>query len=344
MGTTKTAISTAATGLAALLLATACSGGSDDDADGPRDEKAKPRPVISEAQARKVLESYVEANNAANAELDRKALGEVEGGALFQQSQAQYRQFPTYEKKYQKLYKKPFRYLADKAEYYIPADGDWYMVDAPVEGPGYDEGDRSLLVFERAGGDTWKNVASVGIQGRVPEVARGAGGLPTVLAADAEVGTTELGGLDDAVNDLYVSGGKKDGKLLADSEVRKNMVKDHTTRRDWIRPEHDGYFETEFESLNRKWDDAYEPAFPDIYALRTADGGALTVFNSYDARVDFATRPGFHIVPGDATKLYVTEEEPMGVREYYAVQNAAHVPGDGKVKQLGGEVEMIGAS
>ncbi|AKH86072.1 hypothetical protein AA958_31975 [Streptomyces sp. CNQ-509] len=344
MGTKKTAVSTAAAGLTALLLATGCSGGSDDDGGGAGDEKAQPRPVISEGQARKVLERYVETNNAANAALDRKALGEVEGGALYQQSQAQYRQFPTYEKKYQALYKKPFRYRADEAQYYIPARGDWYMVDAPVEGPGYDEGDRSLLVFERAGGGTWKNVASVGIQGRIPEVARGDGGLPTVLPAGTEVGTTALDGLDDAVNDLYVSGGKKDGKLLADSEVRKNMVKDHATRRDWIRPEHDGYFETEFESENHKWDDAYKPAFPDVYALRTADGGALTVFNSYDARVDFATRPGFHVIPGDATSLYVKEKEPLGVREYYAVQNAAHVPEEGKVEQLGGEVEMIGAS
>lgn len=343
MATTKTAISTAATGLAALLLATACSGGSDDDADDPGDEAAKPSPVISEARARTVLENYVEGNNAANAELDPETLGEVEGGALYQQSQAQYRHFPTYEKKYQKLYKKPFRYLADKAEYYIPADGDWYMVDAPVDGSGYDEGDRSLLVFERAG-DTWKNVASVGIQGRLPEVARGRGGLPTALPADAEVGTTALDGLDDAVNDLYASGGKKDGKLLADSKVRKNMVEDYTTRRDWIRPEHDSYFETEFESENRKWDEAYKPAFPDVYALRTADGGALTVFNSYDARVDFATRPGFHVIPGDVAELYVKEKEPLGIREYYAVQNAAYVPDGGKVEQLGGEVEMIGAS
>ncbi|MFW6690807.1 hypothetical protein [Streptomyces sp. MAR4 CNX-425] len=343
MGTTKTAISAAASGLVALLLATACSGGSDDDADDRGDDAAGPRPVISESRARTVLENYVEANNAANAALDRETLGEVEGGALFQQSRAQYRQYPTFEKKYQKLYKKPFRYLADKAEYHIPARGDWYMVDAPVAGPGFDEGDRSLLVFERAG-DTWKNVASVGIQGRLPEVARGEGGLPTVLPAGAEVGTTALDGLDDAVNDLYISGGKKDGRILADSEVRKNMVKDYTTRRDWIRPEHDGFFETEFESENRKWDDAYKPAFPDVYALRTADGGALAVFNSYDARVDFATRPGFHIIPGDATRLYVKEKEPLGVREYYAVQNAAHVPAEGKVQQLGGEVEMIGAS
>ncbi|WBB61403.1 hypothetical protein O7599_02255 [Streptomyces sp. WMMC500] len=343
MGTKKTAISTAAAGLAALLLATACSGGSEDDTGGSGDEKARPRPLLSEARARAVLENYVETNNAANADLDGEALGEVEGGALYQQSRAQYRQFPTYEKKYQKLYRKPFRYRADEAAFHIPARGDWYMVDAPVEGPGYDEGDRSLLVFERTGG-TWKNVASVGIQGRVPEVARGDGGLPTALPADAEVGTTALDGLDDAVNDLYVSGGKKDGRLLADSEVRANMVKDHATRRDWIRPEHDGSFETEFESVNPKWDEAYEPAFPEVYALRTADGGALAVFNSYDARVDFATRPGFHIVPGDATRLYVKEKEPLGVREYYAVQNAAHVPDDGKVEQLGGEVEMIGAS
>ncbi|GAA2139401.1 hypothetical protein [Streptomyces synnematoformans] len=343
MGTTKSAVSTAAAGLAALVLTAACSGGSDDDAGDAGDGAAGPRPVLSEARARTVLENYVEANNAANAELDHGALGKVEGGALFQQSRAQYRQFPTYEKKYQKRYKKPFRYLADRANYHIPARGDWYMVDAPVAGPGYHEGDRSLLVFQRAGG-TWKNVASVGIQGRVPEVAHGDAGLPTVLPADARVGSTALDGLDDAVNDLYVSGGRKEGRLLAESEVRRNMVKDHTTRRDWIKPEHDGYFETEFETENRKWDEAYEPAFPDVFALRTADGGALAVFNSYDARVDFATRPGFHVIPGDATRLYVEEEEPPGVREYYAVQNAAYVPADGKVEQLGGEVEMIGAS
>jgi hypothetical protein len=344
MSTTRTVISTAAAGLAALLLATACSGGSDDDTGDAGEKTAKSRPVISEAQARKVLQHYVETNNAANAELDREALGEIEGGALLQQSQAQYRHYPTYETKDQKRYKKPFHYLADEAEYYIPARGDWYMVNAPVEGPGFDKGDRRLLVFERADGDTWKNVATVGIQGRLPEVARGEGGLPTVVPADAEVGTTALDGLDDAVNDLFITGGKKDGKLLADSEVRKDMVEDHTTRRDWIRPEHDGYFETEFESENRKWDESYKPAFPDVYALRTADGGALTVFNSYDARVDFATRPGFHIIPGDAAKLYVKEKEPLGVREYYAVQNAAHVPDSGKVKQLGSDGEMIGAS
>ncbi|OPC76625.1 hypothetical protein B4N89_44855 [Embleya scabrispora] len=70
------------------------SGGGRDSASAPSASTVVPAPdppVISEAEARKVLEHYDTENNAANAALDGDRLAGVEGGELLEGSLAAYR-------------------------------------------------------------------------------------------------------------------------------------------------------------------------------------------------------------------------------------------------------------
>lgn len=331
-------MSAAAAVLAALAVLTACGpvGG------GPAAGGA--RTVLSESRAREILERYVEANDRAGRNGSPEALAAVEGGAHFEQSTAEFRHLTALDGRDRRRLREPFRYVASETEFFIPARGDWYMAYAPVEGGGVRRGPTyALLVFERTADTAWKLVAAVRVDGELPEPARGENGLPVRLPDDARVGDVELDDLDEAVSDLYVSGGRGDGGILADSRVKRHMIEDYRARRDWIEPEHADAFDSEFETVNGEWEDAYRPAFPDAYTLRTADGGALTVFTSYNSRVDVAVRPDHYIIPGDIPGLYVRDERPPGVREYYSVQNLVHVPARGKPRQLGGERQLIGA-
>lgn len=348
-------IATISAGLAAAtcLLAAGCGGndgGGSGGSDGGGKDKAsasssaspgKPAgPIVSAAEAGTILDTYEKVNNAANVTQDGAKLGTVEGGALYQQSLAQYKQFPTYSAKVKADYRKPFTYV--DRHFHIPAGGSWFMVDAGVSGGNFDKGERQLIVFQQQAGGHWKMVLADDFTGTAPAVATSASGAATVVDPGATVAGTKLSGLGAAANDLRVSGGKKAGAVLADSAVRRNAVKEYTTRND-----HWGKYRTclrtDFEDAGAKWDSAYT-TYPQTYALRTADGGALVASTSYFVKLEFSTRPEqCTVVPGGDTTVYLHGDQP-GVRSRFASLNAVSVPAAGKPVQLGGDVQLIGAS
>jgi hypothetical protein len=344
-------IVTIAVGLAATgLLAAGCGGG--DGGDKPaasssastaagKDAKdgRTAAPIVTEARAGAVLDGYEKVNNAANVTQDGAKLGTVEGGALYQQSLAQYKQFPKYSAKVQAAYRKPFTYVDRR--FHIPDTGSWFMVDAEVSGGNFDKGDRQLMVFRQQTGGHWKMVLADNFTGAAPAVAKAADGAAVVVAPDAAVGGTKLSALGSAVNDLRVSGGKKAGAALADSAARRDAVKEYTTRND-----HWGAYKTclrtDFEDAGTKWDSAYI-TYPDTYAVKTADGGALVASTSYYVKLEFSTRPETcSVVPGGDTTAYLHGDQ-NGVRSRYASLNAISVPATGRPVQLGGDVQLIGA-
>lgn len=347
-------IVTIAVGLAATgLLAAGCGGGDGRDkpaasssASSPAGGKGKDAkdaaaaaPIVTPAQAGAILDTYEKVNNAANATQDGPKLGTVEGGALYQQSLAQYKQFPAYSAKVQAAYRKPFTYVDRK--FHIPATGSWFMVDAAVSGGNFGKGDRQLMVFRQQAGGHWKMVVADNFTGAAPAVATSAAGAAAVVAPDATVAGTRLSSLGAAADDLRVSGGKKAGAVLADSAVRRGAVKEYTTRNDhWGR--YRTCLRTDFEEAGAKWDSAYT-RYPDTYALRTADGGALVASTSYFVKLEFSTRPETcSVVPGGETTAYLHGDQP-GIRSRYASLNAVSVPAAGKPVQLGGDTQLIGA-
>ncbi|SHK69713.1 hypothetical protein [Actinacidiphila paucisporea] len=335
-------IVTIAVGLAtAGLLAAGCGGkdGGGDGGDKPAassttEKTAAAAPIITPAAAAAVLDSYEKVNNTANKTRDKALLGTVEGGALYQEDSAVYKQYPKLSAMAKKGYFEPFTY--SRRQFFIPTTGSWFMATAHT-------GDTlQLLVFRQQSGGRWKMVVANDYKGTLPALAKGPDGAPVVVAPDATVGATKLSALGAAVSDLRASGGKKAGAALADSEVKRAAVKAYTTRNDhWGR--YKKCLRTDYEAAGTKWDTPYTK-FPDTYALKTADGGALVASTSYFVMLDFSTRPDLcTMTPGGDTSAYVTGVQ-TGVRSRYLSMNVVSVPAAGKPVQLGGDTFLIGAS
>jgi len=315
-------IVTIAVGLTAAGLLAGCggSGGGDkpsvfsssaksgDSKNGDSKSDKAAAPIITAAQAAKVLDAYQTVNNAANKTQDGAKLGAVEDGALFQQSSAQYKQFPEFTAKTKAAYTQPFLYGG--RQFYIPATGSWFMVSASPAGGNYPKDEHQLIVFKRQSGGNWKMVVADNYTGTLPALAKGPDGAPAAAASD--------------------------------TAVRRATVKEYTTRNDdWGK--YKGCLRTDYEDAGTKWDSAYIK-YPDTYALKTADGGALVAGTSYYVELDFSTRPDqCSVVPGGTTTAYLHGDQ-TGVRNRYASLNVISVPAAGKPAQLGGDVQLIGAS
>ncbi|WP_327288980.1 hypothetical protein [Streptomyces sp. NBC_01198] len=338
-------IVTIAVGLAATGLLTAGCGGGDGGKDKPdassssapgKDGKGSgaAAPIITPAQAAAVLDTYEKTNNAANKTRDLAELGTIEAGALLQVDSAVYKQYPKLSAKQRQNYFPAFTYT--QRHFYIPTTGSWFMAS------GYTGETFNLMVFQQQTGGHWKMVVANSYQGALPALAKGPDGAPVIVAPDATVGGTKLSALGAAVNDLRVTGGAKAGAALADSAVRRDAVKKYTTRNDdWGR--YKNCLRTDYEAAGTKWDSAYLK-YPDTYALKTADGGALVASTSYFVELDFSTRPETcSVVPDGITQTYLHGDQ-HGIRSRYASQNVVSVPAAGKPVQLGGTAYLIGAS
>lgn len=344
-------ILTAAVGLTTAGLLAGCGGGGgggggDDkpaassSATSAKQTQKAAAPIISLAAATALLNTYETVNNAANKTQDAAKLGTVEAGALFQESSAQYKQFPRTTAEERAEYVKPFTYT--DRHFYIPTSGSWFMVSAALTGDSFDKGFRQLIVFAKQADGHWKMVLVNNHLGPLPALAKGPDGAPVVVAPDATVGGTKLSGLDTAANDLLVTGGKKTGAALADNAVRRAAVKQNASRNDdWGK--YKGCLRTDYEDAGAKWDKSYM-TYPGRYALKTADGGALVATTSYYVMLDFSTRPDqCSVVPEGATTAYLHGDQP-GIRSRYAGLDLFSVTGAGKAALLGGDAQLIGAS
>jgi hypothetical protein len=78
--------------------------------------------------------------------------------------------------------------------------------------------------------------------------------------------------------------------------------------------------------------------------MRTADQTSDTDTSRQVGKLDFSLRPDTcTVVPGGSTTVYL-EGDQTGVRSRYAGLNVVSVPAAGRPVQLGGDVQLIGAS
>lgn len=342
---------TTAVGLvAAGLLLAGCGGGGGGTTDGPTTGAhagggkdgdtsggsggsggAGAKTVVTVAQANALLDRYTTVNNDANANLDPVKLATIEGGALLQVDREGYRQYPTFSAD-QKSNLDPFSYSERK--FYIPAGGDWFMASA------FTRHIHQLIVFRKTAAG-WRMVAANGYQGTLPKVATNADGAVTVVPSGATVNGTKLSALGGAVTDLRVTGGTKAGKALAESAVRRDAVKEYTNRNAHWTDKTCAY--TRYEAPDAKDDSTYTK-FPDTYAVRTADGGALIVSTSYYAQQDTATHPkSCSIFADGGTSAYVSGDK-AAIRSRYASLDVFSLPAAGRPVQLGEVTFLIGAT
>ncbi|MGW2824481.1 hypothetical protein ACWC24_26305 [Streptomyces sp. NPDC001443] len=253
----------------------ACSG-SDGAADSSGDKDGGDTGgVIALADAKAVLRTYTEVNNAANTTQDGEKTATVESGALLSQSKAAFHQYPAWTKKEQTKSETPFSYPVEGARFYIPPKGaaDFFLVDTRITGEGIAEDHRRLVAFKQVvddkakTGKAWKAVAVGEITDALPAVAEDGDGFATPVATADKVGSVKAGDLVALSQDFYVTGGRKAAATFAETDSVKAWKKAYTNRASFD----DHCVEGEYEAEAGGADTAY--------GVRTKDGGALVLYD-----------------------------------------------------------------
>lgn len=293
----------AAVGLTAALTLAACASGAPASDRVPASHSssatASPSParkgVVTLSEANKILDRYQAVNNRANATRDAKLLATVEAGQLYARSKAEFEQFGTLSEKEQKEYGKPFTFT-DRT-FYLPPGGDWFAAQATTTGKNH-----TVMVFEKspATGNTWKKVVSLFPAKALPPVQTTDGVARTAPAADT-VGALEPDGVPAAVEDLFATGGTKQGAALSRaSENAKSILTTYKERG---------------KSLGPQAKVSFFPASPvhkKVYTLRTRDG-VLAIVPLAHNEESLVLRPGLQITPGKVGSVYDKSPRPVTV-------------------------------
>lgn len=306
---------------AASVLAAGCGHGKDN---GPPRTSPSTTPVakaLTETQARAVLTRYVRVNNEANDKVSDTLLRSNETGPMLEVDLAGNKRIRAKQEK--KI--KPFYY--HKPQFFLPngVSPAWFGVLAST-GDGTE-----FLVFVDTGGGTYK--AAVGpwlAKGqKVPSIARAADGTATAVTTGPAltVGTRYAKYLTAAAAGERVPGGFGSGPLTT------------PIGRNWAR------------SVSRtngghRWRGGVEwTARPQpVYALKTADGGALVIHTAIQSETYRAVQPNVWFRP-DSSFF------GLGPERYYQRfsgdrlwEVATYVPPRGRASVLADAVHTISAT
>jgi hypothetical protein len=240
-----------------------------------RSAKAAGR-ALTEAQARAILDRYLMVNNQANAKVSDVLLRSIETGPFLEADLATNKRIRA------KREKKISAFTYRNPQFFIPhgVSPAWFGVLA--QSSDSDDGSE-FLVFADVGGGTYKATAGNWIAKgqKLPAIARGADGSATAVTTGPalSVGTKIASYLTAVANGGRVPGGLNPEPLIG----------------------HDGrYWAKAMKRNNRpggqdriRWQARAKP----VYALKTADGGAL-VLNAGTAIEDYKlTRPDIELDP-----------------------------------------------
>lgn len=293
----------AAIGLTAALSLAACASGTPTSDRVPASHQPTataspspaPRSVVTLSEANKILNTYQDVNNRANATRDAKLLATVEAGQLYARSKAEFEQFETLSEKEQKDYGKPFAFT-DRI-FHLPAGGDWFAAEATTTGKNH-----TVMVFEKspATDNSWKKVVSLFPAKALPPVQTTDGVARTAPAA-ATVGALAPDGVPAAVEDLFATGGTKQGALLArTNENVKSILKTYKERGKSLGPQAKvSFFPT-------------APLHENVYTLRT-DDGVLAIAPLAHNEESLVLQPGLQITPGKVGSVYDKSPRPLTV-------------------------------
>lgn len=281
-----------ATGVTTAITLTAC-GGPAANARSIPSASPTPKGVVDQKAASAILDTYQKVNNRANKTRNEKLLATVESGQVNEQSQADYKQWKTWSKKDQEFYGSDFVYVNRK--YYIPAAGtaSWFAVMARSS---TDSKDDALLIFDKVDG-AYKLVAGLyEDEMPIPKIATDRYGLATAASVSVKVGALAPNQLADSYEDLFETGGSKEGKYLASTKTAKDAIETYQER--------DNGTEAKW-STKRFF--AAEPAHKTVYALKLADGGTLAVFptaHTQETMLKPQYMSSFRVNPNKAESVY----------------------------------------
>ncbi|MGH4029704.1 hypothetical protein ACQB60_12285 [Actinomycetota bacterium Odt1-20B] len=322
-------------GTALSLALTGCSSDSGDGgtsgADGkPAADKA-PKGVVTEAEAKKIVDNYVKVNNQANAKADAGLLSTVEGDGLFEQSKAVYKTDKKSSAKRKAEAKKPFFYV--DRDYLIPSRASgatWFalhMRQANAKGKvTSDAGAQGTLVFDRENGGPWKAVWSGWTykkDPKTPAFTKDAGGFVEPVTDTAKkTGVLAPDQMDDALVSMYDSNSKLGDKVGA-SQTTKWMTKFPLDQNKMLNPGGSAEYKAG-KNKNTK-----------VYALKTKDGGTVTFFNAVVHEYMHATDPNARITPSEQMAVFIgSKKDELTFVNNYLHQAEAFIPAKGTVDMV----------
>jgi hypothetical protein len=333
----------AAAALAAAASLTGCSG-----TDGTTERTgaaSAEKPLLTKAEANRAVNAYQEDNNRANAKRSASLMARAEGGAVLAMDQAYFTQIPALDKNDVKDNLAPFVYV--NRTFYIPpasSHADWFLVR--TQGAQLTHGkpgklwakDIRFLVFQRSA-DGWRMVVARDFEGselsKVPRIALDKAGLMKVADPERRIGETAPSQLPDLVTDLWVTGGSD--TPLADTSARRIGRSWYTERADNL----DGHAWVDFKKAT--------PHPGDVFAAKTADGGALVLSDSAVDETFLAKDLQSYINLGDSDKPLVKgnpDTHMYKVVRHYVQTELAIISADGKpaVHSIGTQVTKVDAT
>ncbi|MEU7576699.1 hypothetical protein AB0B50_03750 [Streptomyces sp. NPDC041068] len=339
--TIRTTLLMAAGTTVLALTAGACSSGSGDDSKsgdgkGTSADRA-PKGVVTQAEAKKIVDNYVKVNNRANAKRDSDILSAVEGGGLLETSANTYKQDKLQSAKDRAEGRKPFSYV--NREFVIPSAKSgvtWFVMRADTKDHNgtSPKTSRATVVFDKQD-DEWKAVWSgwtTKKDPKTPALTKDADGFAVPVGDTAKrQGVLAPDQMDDALVALY-SGDEKLGAKVGASETAKWMTQFPLEQNKMLTPGGKATYE------------AGETDHKKVYALKTEEGGTLTFFNADVQEYMRTTDPAARITPSPQIAFLVgSKKGEMVFLLDYLHQGSAYIPAKGKVSMVTDSWDMIKA-
>lgn len=246
-------------------------------AHGNGGDPLSPRPAVPVSAVSGILEGYVQVNNAANAGRDIKLLRTNERGSSLAIDSAIYAADRVLDPK-DKTKAEPFSYRPES--HFVPRMTGyprWFAIQARAS---YPDANSSLVVFVQPhAGQRWLQsaVIDLGAGTTVPALARDDHGHVIAVASTDEAGLLAAPAMVAAAQSDYLNTGKRpeSGVRFGSDAWTTELVQAAKTDAKKL----------PFARVTNR----YEPADEQIYALRTADGGAVVVHvmkRSFDAELE----------------------------------------------------------
>ncbi|MEU0287479.1 hypothetical protein [Streptomyces sp. NPDC006147] len=311
-----------AAGITTALTLTACGPDSTTAAEDPNPTTSStPQGLLSEAAAKKIVDTFQSVNNRANAVRDAKLLGTVEAGQVYERNAADYKLFKTWPAKEQKTYTKAFTY--EDREYLIPPASSgvsWFAVTSrSSDDPKGNR--RSLTVFDKVG-NTYKMVMSLWTDTKsIPKIDTDKHGFVSPVDPAKKVGALAPNEIAAVYEDFFETGGKTASQKLAPTPTTKTSVQIYKDRNDG---DAGTWSTTQFF--------AADPAHPKVYALRLEDGGVLAIVpmaHTEEQMLKPAYMGSFLITPSTREAVFDSTRRTVITNEYQG-QGIVELPRTGK--------------
>ena len=312
---------------AAVLGALVAGCGGDTGGDGGNAPAAPNGPAkaeaVTEAQAKAIFARYEKTNNKANAQVSDELLRSNETGPMLEADLVGNKRIRS------KHGKKIDAFYYRDPQFYIPRTTGpaWFAVTAAET----EEGNTELLVFVDTGGGSYKSAVGVWLaDGRkFPAIARNADGSATAVTEGAALGV----GADVSEYLTSTAGGKKPAAGLAPGPLTSKLGKSWAKT---VRKTNGG--------LRWAGGTSWKARPQPVYALKTADGGALVMSVSTQTQTYTALRENVWFQPDPS--YY-----GLGPKRYYKRFSgerlwafATHVPPSGPADVVARSTHAIAAS